>query len=320
MAEDYYQILGLTKGASADDIQKAYRDMARKYHPDVNPDKNAKQKFQEVQRAFDVLSDTKKREMYDRYGSSFEEAGARGPQPGGRPGGAGFEDFDFSQYFGGQQPVGGQYGGDPLGGLGDIFSQFRQGQPRGGRRKGARPQATDLRHELEIPFETAVLGGQSEINLQRPSGEVDTIAVKIPAGIEDGKELRVRGQGEESGPGGERGNLLLTIRVADHRWFTRRGTNLYVRVPITLGEAASGGSVDVPTPYGTVALRVPAGTSSGAKLRIKGHGIRPKSGEAGDLFAEIQLTLPKPLDAVDVEALKKIDERHPTEPRRELKW
>ncbi|MGE3407012.1 MAG: DnaJ C-terminal domain-containing protein [Pirellulales bacterium] len=320
MAEDYYQTLGLARNASADDIQKAYREMARKYHPDVNPDKNAKQKFQEVQRAFDVLGDAKKRAMYDRHGHAFDEAGPRGPQSGGRPGGAGFEDFDFSQFFGGQQPVGGQYGGDPMGGLGDIFSQFRQGQPRGGRRKAARPPTTDLRHELQISFETAVLGGSQEISLQRPSGEVDTIAVKIPAGIEDGKELRVRGQGEEIEPGGPRGNLLLAIRVGDHRWFTRRGLNLYVRVPVTLGEAAGGGTVDVPTPYGTVGLRVPACTSGGAKLRIKGHGIRPAKGEPGDLFAEIQVMLPKPLDPAEIEALKKIDEKHPAEPRQELKW
>ncbi|MGE0610308.1 MAG: DnaJ C-terminal domain-containing protein [Pirellulales bacterium] len=130
----------------------------------------------------------------------------------------------------------------------------------------------------------------------------------------------MRGQGEEIEPGGPRGNLLLAIRVGDHRWFTRRGLNLYVRVPVTLGEAAGGGTVDVPTPYGTVGLRVPACTSGGAKLRIKGHGIRPAKGEPGDLFAEIQVMLPKPLDPAEIEALKKIDEKHPAEPRQELKW
>lgn len=317
MAEDYYQILGIPRDASPADIQKAYREMARKFHPDVNPDKNAKKKFQEVQRAFDVLNDASKREMYDRYGSSFEEAagGQRGPTWSGRPGAGGFEDFDFSQVFGGQ------YGGDSAEGLGDIFSQFRRANARGGGRgRAARPQPADVRHEIEIPFETAILGGKTELRLQRPSGQVDTISVKIPAGIEEGKELRIRGQGEEAAPDGPRGDLFLTVRIAAHPCFTRRGANLHVRVPVTLSEAAAGGSVDVPTPYGTAAVRIPPGTSSGAKLRIKGQGVRPKKGEAGDLLAEIQIVLPKGLGAEDVTALREIDERHPTNPRQDLRW
>lgn len=318
--EDYYEVLGVARGASQADIQKAYRDAMRKYHPDVNPDKSAKKKTQQVQRAYEVLNDPPKRELYDRYGSSFENmAGAgAGPQARGAPGGgggaAGFEDFDFSQFFGER------YGADPMGGFADIFSQVRRGGGEGegrSRRGRATAKGTDTRAELEIPFQTAVAGGEAEFALQR-DGKTETIRVKIPPGVDEGKEIRLRGQGEE-GRGG-RGDLLLRLRIAPHPWYARRGKNLYVKLPIGLGEAAAGAKVDVPTPYGTVALRVPPGTTSGAKLRIKGHGVRPRDTDAGDLFAEVQIVLPKDLDAESRAQLEEIDRKHPTEPRRELRW
>jgi curved DNA-binding protein len=323
MAEDYYKTLGVGRDASAADIQKAYRKLARKFHPDLNPDdKTAKSKFQEVQRAFDVLNDPSKRELYDRYGSSFESMGAGAGPRGGRaawgaaPGG---EEIDFSQLFG--ERFG---GGDPTATFADIFSQFRRAGGRtrhGGPERAAR--GADMTAELQIPFRTAVCGGEAQISLRRQNGHVDTISVKIPAGIDEGKKIRLRGQGE-SVPGGTAGDILITIHVAPHAWFARRGNDLEVRVPVTLGEAALGAKVDVPTPRGTIALRVPAGTSSGKKLRVKGHGVAPKTGEPGDLYAEIQIVLPTPLDDECVKMIEKLDEHakkaHPQQPRRDLKW
>jgi DnaJ-class molecular chaperone len=318
VAEDYYQILGVGRDASAADIQKAYRKLARKYHPDLNPDdKTAKGKFQEVQRAFDVLNDASKRELYDRYGSSFESMGG-GPQPRGGAGarttwssGPG-EEIDFSELFGGRG------GGDPSGMFGDMFTQFRRAGSRG--RRAAQPvRGADLAAELEIPFNTAVLGGEAQISVRRQAGNVETLSVKIPAGIDEGKKIRLRGQGEQS-PDGSSGDLLITIHVAPHPWFTRRGANLEVRVPVTLAEAALGAKIDVPTPRGTISLRVPPATSSGKKLRIKGHGVAPRNGDAGDLYAVIEIMLPTPLDEPAIELIKQIDALQPQEPRKELRW
>ncbi len=326
MAEDYYKTLGVARDASPADIQKAYRKLARKHHPDLNPDdKTAKTKFQEVQRAFDVLNDPSKRELYDRYGSSFESMGAGGGPHGGGgrttwgAGPSGGEEVDFSQLFGER------FGSDPSGGFGDIFNQFRRA---GGRQKReAGPQSprrgSDLATELEIPFTTAVLGGQAQISVQRQDGHMETLNVKIPPGIDEGKRIRLRGQGEAVA-GGTPGDILLTIHVAPHPWFTRHGKDLEVRLPVTLAEAALGSKVDVPTPRGTITLRIPPGTSSGKRLRIKGHGVAGRNGEAGDLFAEAQIVLPAKLDDEAVELVKKLDEHvqavQPQDPRHDLRW
>ncbi|NQU24294.1 MAG: J domain-containing protein, partial [Candidatus Nealsonbacteria bacterium] len=293
MSEDYYKTLKVARNASQAEIQRSYRDLARKHHPDVNPDdKTAKQTFQRIQKAFDVLNDPEKREMYDRYGSSFETRGAGRPGAGGAwgggPGGGAFEDFDFSQIFG-QQP-----GGQPAGGgFGDFFSQFRRA---GGRGQSTAPESPrrgrDIRHEVQIPFNTSITGGEVQITMRRQTGKTESISVKIPSGIEDGKKIRVRGQGEPGPHGGTPGDVLITVRVTAHPCFQRRGNHLHVKVPITLSEAALGAKVDLPTPQGTVSLTVPPGTSGGDKLRVKGHGVRPKNATPGDLFAEIQIVLP----------------------------
>jgi DnaJ-class molecular chaperone len=328
MAEDFYKVLGVPRSASQAEIQKAYLELAKKYHPDKNPDdKSATKKFQEIQGAFDVLSKPEKREMYDRYGSSFETAG--GPQHtytwGGGPGGFSGqginpEEFDFSQFFGerfGGAP-GGEPGGAPGGGFADLFKQFRRG---GGGSKTASPKrGGDVTHEVQIPFVTAVSGGEMQFSIERPSGKVDQLTVKIPPGIEEGKKIRVRGQGNPGPRGGAPGDILLIVRILPHPCFQRQGKNLLVRVPVTLGEAAAGTKIDVPSPRGTVVLKIPPGTSSGAKLRVKGQGVAPRSGPAGDLLAEIQIVLPKDLSQADREALKEIDGRYPQQPRKDLHW
>lgn len=329
MAEDYYKTLGVSKTATPAEIQKAYRDLARKHHPDMNPnDKTAKKKFQQIQAAFDVLNDPEKRKKYDQFGPGFESMGAGGPQQGpytwswspgaGQgpgPGGFSPEDMDFSQIFGGGF---GEEGG--AAGLGDLFNQFRRGAGRTRKTAGTPRRGEDVLHELQIPFETAITGGEVQLSVQRPTGKTETLAVKIPAGIEEGKKIRIRGQGGQAGRKGTPGDILITIHIAPHPYFQRRGNHLLVRVPVTLGEAAAGAKVDVPTPRGTVAVSIPPSTSSGTKLRVKGHGVNPKNGTAGDLLVEVQIVLPKHLGEADRKAIREIDQHYQQEPRKDLRW
>jgi DnaJ-class molecular chaperone len=156
--------------------------------------------------------------------------------------------------------------------------------------------------------------------VQRQSGKVEQIQVKIPAGIDDGKRIRLRGQGGEGIGGGSPGDLLIRVRVAPHPFFTRRGNRLEVEVLVTLGEAARGAKIDVPTPKGTISLKIPPGTSSGTKLRIKGHGVNPKGDSAGDLFAAVQIILPNDLSPQEQDELGAISDRHPQNPRANLRW
>jgi DnaJ-class molecular chaperone len=317
MATDYYATLGVDRSASPDDIQKAYRKLARKYHPDMNPDDaTAKKKFQEVQAAFEVLNDPDKRKRYDQFGADFESVGAG---PGAGPGtwryttssGPQTYPFDLNDLFGG---AGAAEAGP--GGFADLFKQFGAGR----RRQARAARGADLKHELTVPFATAVLGGAAAITVRRGDGNVETINVKIPAGIDDGKRIRLREQGEAGVGGGPAGDILVTIRVSPHPNFRRTGNRLDVRLPVTLAEAVLGAKVDVPTPHGTISLRVPANTPSSARLRIKGHGVRPKGQPPGDLFAEIQIVLPERLGEEERQQLADISHRHPQNPRAELRW
>jgi DnaJ-class molecular chaperone len=220
----------------------------------------------------------------------------------------------------------GQFFGDRFGAganvdLGDLFSQFRGGAGRAGKRApGRRARGRDIQSEIEIPFNTAITGGEVRLDAHRPSGKGGTITVQIPPGIEDGKKMRLRGQGEPAPGGGTAGDLFLTVHVAPHPCFQRRGNHLHVKLPVTLPEAALGAKVDVPTPRGTVSLRVPAGTSGGAKLRIKGHGVAPKNGPPGDLLAEVQIVLPPELDDASREAIRRLDQHYSEDPRANLRW
>lgn len=330
MEQDYYSILGVSRSVSQAEIQKAYRELARKYHPDMNPDdKTAKAKFHEVQTAFDVLNNPEKREMYDRYGSSFEtqgggdprgartwnwSPGAGGMPPGGGPSGFNFEDIDMSQF------VGERFGQESPGGVGDIFGQFRRAAGKFRKPSGAPQKGGDLQQELEIPFNSAITGEEVQITIQRPRGKPETLSVKIPPGIENRKKIRIRGHGQPAPQGGKPGDIILTIRVKPHASFHRRGNQLHVRVPVTLGEAAAGAKIDLPTPHGVVSLSIPAGTSSGTKLRVKGHGVKPKNGTPGDLLAEIMVVLPKTLSDEDKKTIQEIDQRYSQNPRADLRW
>ena len=304
MSEDYYKTLGVSRNATKEEIAKAYRELARRYHPDMNPDDaSAKAKFQAVQQAYDVLKDPEKRKKYDQFGANFESF-----QGGGAP------DIDISQLFGGE------FGGIDLS---DIMRQFGGGAAGGGphaqQRQGRRQarRGRDLQMETSVPFQIAITGGERQLNVQR-GGQSETLTVKIPAGIEDGAKMRLRHQGEPS-PGGA-GDLILTVRVTPHPMFERRGLDLHVTVPVSLAEAAAGAKVELPSPHGTVTLTVAPGTSSGSRLRMKGLGVHGAKGK-GDLYAEIQIMLPPHLTPDDLEAIRQISARHGDHhPRRDLKW
>lgn len=318
MAKDPYATLGVKRDASAEDIQKAYRKLARKYHPDMNPDDaSAKTKFQEVQSAFEVLSDPEKRQRFDQFGTA-EDVMNRGQ--GGQPKwtystGPQTYPYDLNDLFGG----GGHGEEESAGGFSDLFKQFRRGA--GNQRRAASPaRGADLKAELAVPFASAVLGGEAALSVRRADGNVETIKLKIPAGIDDGKKIRLRGQGQPGEDGAPAGDILVTIHVSPHPHFRRIGDRLEIRVPVTLAEAALGAKVDVPTPQGTITLSIPPGTSSGTRLRIKGHGVHPKNGPPGDLFAEIQIVLPEHLSEEEKQQLAAVSTAHPQQPRAELRW
>lgn len=285
MANDYYKTLGVERNATAEEISKAYRKLARKYHPDLNPDdKNAKKRFQEIQQAYDCLNDPEKRKMFDQFGSNYEQYGGRPPFTGGGGGAAGPGGFDFGDIFG----QGAGAGVD----LGDIFRQFGGGG--GGRTRRAAPaKGEDISAEIAVPLRTIILGGDTQIQLDR-GGKRESITVKIPAGIEPGKKIRLRGQGQPAnGGGGKPGDLLLKVNLEPHPYFKLSGHNLELRLPISIPEAIQGARIDVPTPAGTVTLTIPPMSSSGRKLRIKGQGLKAPDGTVGDMTVELLIKLPE---------------------------
>ena len=301
MPRDPYEVLGVKREASEGDIKKAYRKLAREYHPDRNPgDKQAEARFKEVQDAYEVLSDKDKRAQFDQFGFAGPETGFPGGGQtfhwGGSPGGggAGFEGMDpaqaeeiFSQFFG-------NLGGGGGGGFG------RRG--RGGRARAEAPAATS---EVSIPFVTAAMGGT--VSLRVDGHEID---VRIPPGVEEGKTLRLQGQG----PGG--GDLLLKLRIQPHPYFKRDGNDLILEVPLSLPEAVLGTKVDVPTLDGTkLTVKVPPGTSSGTRLRLRGKGIK-----GGDQYIEIKVVVPAPRDERSRELLEEFGRLNPQQPRSGPPW
>jgi DnaJ-class molecular chaperone len=292
MALDLYQRLGLKRGASEAEIKKAYRSLAKQLHPDRNKDNpNAAKRFGEVTHAYDMLSDKDKRARYDR-GEIDEEGNPKMPfgggfggyQPGaggGQPGG-GFENFNF--------------GGGDAADLSDLFEGLFGGATGGrggagpfsgfGRRGRTAQKGADVAYRLKIPFEDAVALKAQRITL----ADGKTIDLKLPKGLEDGTRIRLAGKGEE-GPGG-RGDAIVTIEIAPHRFYTREGTNIRLELPVTLKEAVLGAKVKVPTPDGPVMLTIPKGTTSGKVLRLKGRGFVAKDGKRGDQLVAVEIDVP----------------------------
>ena len=345
--KDYYESLGVSRTASADEIKKAHRKLVRKFHPDMNKDNpQATDKFKEVQEAYDVLSDPEKRRKYDQFGHAGVGAGAAGGAPGGDPfagfrrgqpgGGAGQGGSGYSYQWspGGPGGSGGVSVEDfDLSDFGDVFEQLfggrggaaAPGAGGGGRVGGARatrprrepPRGQDVEHEVTLTFEQAARGTTLPLQINR-DGRLETIDVKIPAGVKDGSRVRIRGKGQQS-PGGESGDLYIITRVLPHPYFRREGLDILLDLPISMWEAIMGTKVEVPTLEGPVTMTIPPGTSSGAKLRIKGRGIE-RGKECGDQYVIPRIIVPRDLDEDDRKTIQELAKKHPLNPRADLKW
>jgi DnaJ-class molecular chaperone len=324
---DYYDILGVSKTASADEIKSAFRKLARKFHPDATKnDAKLTERFKEAQEAYEALSDPARRKNYDDFG----HAGVSGsPGAGGDP----FEAFRR------QQAAGGGYTKSWQGGpgvsvedfdtsgtdFGSIFEQFfgGRGAPASGGGRSGRTRARvqpqrgdDIDHPVTLTFEQAARGIHLPLQFNR-DGKIETLDIRIPAGVKEGSRVRVKGQGQHGG--GEPGDLFIVTHVTPHLFFRREDLDVHLDLPISLYEAVQGAKIDVPTLDGKRTLTIPPGTSGGAKLRIKGHGIQ-RGDEKGDQIVIARVIVPKQLDEGDREAIDKIAKKHPLNPRADVGW
>jgi DnaJ-class molecular chaperone len=302
---DYYVVLGVPRTASDKEIKAAYRKLARKHHPDVNPgDKQAEARFKEIGEAYAVLSDADKRRKYDRWGRDWErieQAQAAGVDIGGawRPPGGGAR----SRTYTGTRPVGTGRGGSgspfETDDLGDLFEQLFGGSVGGRARvRSTARRGTDIEQPVELTLEEAYAGTRRTFQVQDTrTGNVRSVEVKIPAGAYDGLRVRVAGQGNAGSGGGSPGDLYLTVKVRPHALFERDGDDLRVKVPTPLYTAVLGGEVMVPTPRGArLALKVPPETQNGQRIRLAGQGMPRLQGSGrGDLYAEVAVQVPKDL-------------------------
>src|SRR6202140_5529500 len=402
--KDYYGVLGVKKSASTDEIRKAFRKLARKYHPDVNPgDKGAEEKFKTLSEANDVLSDPKKRKIYDQLGFYSDNidpaaadayarggptgAGGFGGYPGGQPGAVGqgqgvpfdFSGFDFNDMFEGAR---GQRSTGGSGGFRDIFSSMFGGG-RGGAaaaQEGPEP-GSDLEYQVTVPFWTAIRGGVIRLNITRQDvcsnchgngfiespgvcpqckgkgtieqtggrmkfnitcprchgsgknistcpachGEgsverTDPLEIRIKAGTRDGQRIRIPGKGNAGLRGGGVGDLYVIIRIGEHPLFRREGDDIHIVVPVTAFEAALGSKLEVPTIDGRSVLKIPPGTQSGQKLRLREKGVpsATQDGVRGDEIVEVKITVPMPRDEKTKELLRELAKLNPEDPREEL--
>ena len=405
--KDYYGVLGVKKSASSDDIRKAFRKLARKYHPDVNPgDKGAEEKFKTLSEANDVLSDPKKRKIYDQLGfysdnidAATAEAYARGGgQPGaGRPGDFGgglpggrhpgapsnvdIGGFDFSDLFEGARAGGRKGSSGASGGFRDIFSSIFAGGGRGEAAGEGPEPGSDLEYQVNVPFWTAIRGGVMKLNIARRDvcgnchgngfieapgqcpqchgkgtieqtggrmkfnvtcprchgtgknistcpvchGEAsvertDPLEIRIKAGTRDGQRIRIAGKGNAGLRGGGGGDLYVIIRIGEHALFHREGDDIHITVPVTVVEAALGSKIEVPTIDGRSMLKIPPGTQSGQKLRLREKGVpsATKDGVRGDEIVEVKITVPMPRDEKTKELLRELAKLNPEDPREEL--
>ena len=308
--KDYYALLGVKRDASAEDIKKSYRRLARKYHPDVSKEENAEERFKEVQEAYEVLKDPEKRAAYDQLGSDYRPGQDFRPPPDwgsgfefsgrGGGGGAGFSDF-FEQLFGGGSP-------------------FSRG--RGGAHFDLRGE--DHHARIDLPLEQAYAGGTQTITLQHPEVGPDgraqlrtrQLKVRIPSGVTDGQVIRLAGQGAPGMGRGGSGDLYLQVSLAPHRWFTVDGRDVTLTLPVAPWEAALGGTITVPTLGGPVELRVPANSRAGQKMRLKGRGLPGQP--PGDQYVILQVVLPPADTPAARELFERMRSELPFDPRADL--
>ncbi len=294
---DPYSVLGVDRRADADTIRKAYRKLARKWHPDINREPGAEERFKEINAANEILGDPEKRRMWDRFGEAST-----------RPG------FDASRArsWGGVGGMGGRGGDinveDLLGSFFGGGSGFERGPRRG----------ADQQLDLTVDFLTTVLGGEQSVTIRRPDGRRETLDVPIPAGATDGGKVRLKGQGLPPRGGGPCGDLLIRLEVRPHPLLERIGDDLELEVPITVLEAIRGGTITVPTPTGDIRLTVPAGVRSGKRLRVRGRGVQ-RRGASGDLYVVLRPMVPAVDDPEVLAAAERIELAYETDPRAALK-
>jgi len=290
MMKDPYQVLGVQKNCAQDEIKKSYRQLAKKYHPDLNPNnKQAEDKFKEITAAFEILGDEKRRRLFDEFGpdslrTGFDPEKAREYQRWSS--GQGFSSAGASGAGAGANPF------EQFGGFEDIFEQFFFG----GKKRSAKRQTTkespsqlDVESEIQVSFLAAIRGDEVEISL--PWMNHKNLKVRIPKGVRDGEKIRLANQGQTSSLG-TRGHLYLKVNIAAHPFLKREGEDLYMDVPVTLKEVVLSETIEIPTPYGSVKLKIPLHCQGGEKLRLKGKGVQRSNQEPGDMFVILQIKAP----------------------------
>jgi DnaJ-class molecular chaperone len=316
MAEDYYKTLGIERTANFDEISKSYRKLARKFHPDLNPeDEQAMDRFKRIQVAYDTLSDPEKRELYDRYGEEFEKY-RRGPfaddakGASGSTGGFDFRDafnsmdgFDFYDFFG-------------SGGKG---SRRRSSNSRRSRSREDADYSGDIAAIIPVPLGIMLEGGEVQFKLNRGNDRIEELRVKVPADIAPGRKIRLRGMGEGLSDG-SKGDLILTVQLQFHPAIRIQGDNIELKLPITLGEALHGAKVSIPTRSGMVALKIPPMSDSGKRLRVRGQGLRGENDLRGDLIVELQIHLPEEIPAKLGDDLRDFDRYYSSTFRDSIQW
>ncbi|MGE5415812.1 MAG: DnaJ C-terminal domain-containing protein [Acidobacteriota bacterium] len=321
--QDYYETLGVAKTATQKEIQSAYRKLARKFHPDVNKEPNAEEKFKTINESYEVLKDPDKRKKYDALGANWQAGEHYSPPPGWEN-----ANFDFGGRSGSYEYVNGD-----LGDFSDFFQSLFGGAGRGGRSRSSRmardlsSRGQDQEVEIGLTLEEAYQGGKKSIRLQRsdldaagnPGSSVKEYNVSIPPGIAEGNRIRLAGQGSAGYGGGQAGDLYLIVKYLPHAHFTTEGHDLLMELPVSPWEAALGAKTDVETMTGTVSLTIPPGIQTGQKLRLKGKGMPAKPGGFGDMFVVIKIMVPKKLSHQETELFEELKKISNFNPRKEVR-